>query len=417
MEEAWDAIIALGTCHVMEKDKYKRITEENGEARLGRVIGGLKPPVARLLEKALGPKDLDETEGIVLAGLEGEELRALRLAADLLRKKVVGDTITYVVTRNINYTNVCSVGCRFCAFRVAPGNAGAVLYTLEEIGGRAKEAWERGATEVCVQGGLHPDLPPYYYRDILLAIKAAAPQVHIHAFSPMEIAYGAERTGMELREYLRMLLEAGLGSLPGTAAEILVPEVRKIIAPNKMTIEQWVRVIRTAHDLGIPTTSTMLYGHVERPEHWVQHLLILRSIQQENGGFTEIVPLGFLHQNTELYRKGLCRSGPLLREHLKVHALSRVLLKGWINHVQVSWVKMGRTFCQQCLEGGADDFGGTLMEESISRLAGSEEGQNLEPEEFQRLIREIGRIPAQRSTTYKTLKRFPWSVKQNCAIS
>lgn len=381
--------------------------QENSEARLGRVISRLKPHVARLLEKALGSADLNEEEGVILAQMKGEELKALLLVADLLRKRVVGDTVTYVVTRNINYTNICSVGCRFCAFRVVPGHARAVLYTLEEIGDRAREAWERGATEVCVQGGLPLDLPPYYYRDIVLAIKAAAPQIHIHAFSPMEIAYGAEKTGMDLRDYLRMLRDAGLGSLPGTAAEILVPEVRKIIAPNKMTVAQWVKVIQTAHKLGIPTTSTLLYGHIERPEHWVQHLLLLRSIQQENCGFTELVPLRFMHQNTELYRNGLCKTGPRLEEDLKVHALSRVLLKGWINHVQVSWVKMGRKVCQLCLQGGADDFGGTLMEESISRLAGSNEGQNMEPGEFHCLISKIGRIPAQRSTIYQILKRFP----------
>jgi len=381
--------------------------QENSEARLGRVISRLEPHVARLLEKALGSEDLNEAEGVILAQMEGEELKALLLVADLLRKRVVGDTVTYVVTRNINYTNICSVGCHFCAFRVVPGHARAVLYTLEEIGDRAKEAWERGATEVCVQGGLPLDLPPYYYRDIVLAIKAAAPQIHIHAFSPMEVAYGAEKTGMDLRDYLRMLRDAGLGSLPGTAAEILVPEVRKIIAPNKMTVAQWVEVIQTAHRLGIPTSSTILYGHIERPEHWVQHLLLLRSIQQENGGFTELVPLRFMHQNTELYRNGLCKTGPLLEKDLKVHALSRVLLKGWINHVQVSWVKMGREVCQLCLQGGADDFGGTLMEESISRLAGSNEGQNMEPGEFHCLILKIGRIPAQRSTTYQILKRFP----------
>jgi 7,8-didemethyl-8-hydroxy-5-deazariboflavin synthase CofH subunit len=380
--------------------------QEDGEKRLERVLSRLDHSLAGLLEKALGPKDLNEEEGMALAQAEGEELQALRLAADLLRKRAVGDTVTYVVTRNINYTNVCEVECSFCAFRVPPGSADAVLYTLEEIGRRAKEAWEQGATEVCVQGGLPSDLRPSYYREILQAIKEVAPQIHIHAFSPMEIAYGAERNGMDLRDYLKMLREAGLGSLPGTAAEILVPEIRRIIAPHKIDVPQWVNVIRTAHELGIPTTSTILYGHIESPLHWVQHLLLLRSIQQETGGFTELVPLGFIHRNTEIYRQGVARPGPSLEEHVKVHALSRLLLKGWINHVQVSWVKMGRRVCQYCLQGGADDFGGTLMEESISRLAGSEEGENMEPEAFQSLIREIGRVPAQRSTTYKILRRF-----------
>ena len=380
---------------------------ESSEAELNHLLGKLGSPVARALEKALRTKNLDQAEGLILAEAEGDDLHALLLTADLLRKRAVGDTITYVTTRNINFTNICSIGCTFCAFRTGPESPEAVFYSLEEIGTKAKEAWERGATEVCVQGGLAKDLRPTIYRDMLLTIKRAAPEIHIHAFSPMEVIYGAEKMGIGLREHLKMLREAGLGSLPGTAAEMLVPEIRKIICPNKMSVEQWVEVIRTAHNLGIPTTCTMLYGHVERPEHWVQHLLLLRSIQQETGGFTEIVPLGFMHKNTELYEKGWARPGPSIAEHLKVHALARLLLKGWIDHVQVSWVKMGRKVCQNCLQGGADDFGGTLMEENISRLAGSTEGQNMEPEEFHRLIREIGRIPAQRSTTYQILKRFP----------
>jgi FO synthase len=386
---------------------WRQSSREISEAELARIIAGVNPLVAKVLEKALGSKDLNETEGEILARVQGEELEALVITANLLRKRAIGDTVTYIVNRNINFTNICSGNCGFCAFRVAPESPEALLYSLEEIGRRAREAWERGATEVCIQGGLHPDLNPNYYRDILLTVKESAPQIHIHAFSPMEITYGAEKAGMPVREYLTILREAGLDSMPGTAAEILVPEVRKIIAPKKMGVEKWVEVIRSAHKLGIPTSSTILYGHIEHPEHWVKHILLLRSIQQETGGFTELVPLGFVHPNTLLYREGLSRPGPLLEEHLKVHALSRLLLKGWINHVQVSWVKMGPKVSQLCLKGGADDFGGTLMEESISRLAGAKQGENMNPEMFRKLIWEIGRIPAQRSTTYAILNRFP----------
>ncbi|MBI3014800.1 MAG: 5-amino-6-(D-ribitylamino)uracil--L-tyrosine 4-hydroxyphenyl transferase CofH [Candidatus Tectomicrobia bacterium] len=380
---------------------------EDSEEELGQILGNIESPVARLLEKALGPEDLSENDGLVLAQVKGEELHALLLAADVLRKRAVGDTITYVITRNINFTNVCIIGCKFCAFMTGPKSPDAWNHSLQDIGNKTREAWERGGTEVCVQGGLPRDLKPYYYRDILRAIREAVPQIHIHAFSPMEIIYGIEKTGMDLRDYLKMLREAGLDSIPGTAAEILDPQIRQVLSKNKVTVEQWMKVIRTAHELGIPTTSTIMYGHIEKPEHWVRHILLLRSIQQETGGFTEFVPLGFIHHNTDLYRSGLARPGATLEEHLKIHALSRILLKGWIDHVQVAWVKMGRTVSQWCLRGGADDFGGTLMEESISRLAGSEEGQNMDPEEFQDLIWQIGRTPAQRSTTYEILKRFP----------
>lgn len=380
---------------------------EDSEEELGRILGRVGKPVAGVLEKALGPADLSEEDGLTLAAATGEELRALVLAADVLRRRAVGDTITYVITRNINFTNVCIIGCKFCAFMTGPKSPDAWNHSLQEIADKAREAWERGGTEVCVQGGLPKDLPPYYYRDIVRSIREGVPGIHIHAFSPMEIVYGVEKTGMGLRDYLRMLREAGLDSIPGTAAEILDPEIRRVLSKNKETVEQWVEVIRTAHEVGIPTTSTIMYGHVEQPEHWVRHMLLIRSIQQDTGGFTEFVPLGFIHQNTELYRSGLARPGATLEEHLKVHALSRVLLKGWIDHVQVAWVKMGRKVSQWCLQGGADDFGGTLMEESISRLAGSEEGENMEPEEFQEMIWEIGRIPAQRSTTYKILRTFP----------
>jgi FO synthase len=268
---------------------------------------------------------------------------------------------------------------------------------------KAVEAWQLGATEVCIQGGLPRGLPKFYYRDILQAVKKAVPQIHIHAFSPMEIVYGVELTGMPLADYLLMLRENGLGTLPGTAAEILDDEVRHILSANKLTTAQWIEVIRTAHRCGIRTTSTMMYGHAETPGHWVRQMRLLRDIQSETGGFTEFVPLGFVHQNTLLFQQGLARTGPTLAEHLKVHALARVLLAGSINNIQVSWVKLNRQLSQLCLHAGANDYGGTLMEENISREAGATAGQYTSPEDFQNLILEIGRIAAERNTTYSRI--------------
>jgi len=265
------------------------------------------------------------------------------------------------------------------------------------------EAWQLGATEVCIQGGLPRDLPKFHYRDILRAVKQAVPQMHIHAFSPMEIVYGVELTGMPLVEYLSMLRDNGLGTLPGTAAEILDDEIRHILSANKLSTAQWIEVIRTAHRCGIRSTSTLMYGHTETPSHWVRQMLLLREIQSETGGFTEFVPLGFVHQNTLLFHQGLARTGPTLAEHLKVHALARVLLAGSINNIQVSWVKLNRKLSQLCLHAGANDYGGTLMEENISREAGATAGQYTSPEDFQSLILEAGRIPAERNTSYSRI--------------
>jgi FO synthase len=268
---------------------------------------------------------------------------------------------------------------------------------------KAVEAWDLGATEVCIQGGLPRDLPKFHYRDILRAIKKAVPRMHIHAFSPMEIAYGVELTGMPLADYLSMLRDNGLGTLPGTAAEILDDQIRHILSANKLSTAQWVEVIRTAHRCGIRTTSTLMYGHAETGAHWVRQMLLLREIQSETGGFTEFVPLGFVHQNTLLFQQGLARTGPTLAEHLKVHALARFLLAGSINNIQVSWVKLNRRLSQLCLHAGANDYGGTLMEENISREAGATAGQYTSPEDFQSLILEMGRIPAERNTTYSRI--------------
>ncbi|HZR33086.1 MAG TPA: 5-amino-6-(D-ribitylamino)uracil--L-tyrosine 4-hydroxyphenyl transferase CofH [Terriglobales bacterium] len=365
-------------------------------------------PVRDALEQVLASQDgsaLSREQSCLLANTENDDLLGLVAAADELRRELVGDVITYVVNRNINFTNVCFIGCKFCAFSRGPREGDAYFITLEQMGQKAVEAWERGATEVCIQGGLPHGLPPFYYRDILRSVKKAVPRMHIHAFSPMEIVYGVELTGMPLPDYLSMLRNEGLDTLPGTAAEILDDDVRMVLSRNKLSTAQWQEVIRTAHRCGIRSTSTLMYGHMETPVHWVNQLLLLREIQRETGGFTEFVPLGFVHPNTLLFQQGIARPGPTLTEHLKIHALARVLLAGptstgGINNVQVSWVKLNRKLSQLCLQAGANDYGGTLMEENISREAGATAGQYTSPEEFQQLILELGRIPAERNTTY-----------------
>jgi FO synthase len=376
------------------------------ESRLEELLGMINPDVARALEGSLDGRETGFDEGLLLAETSGLELEALVLAADRIRRQRVGDVVTYVINRNINFTNVCFVGCRFCAFSRAPREQDAYFLSLDEVGRRARDAWDQGAREVCVQGGLPRGLDPFYYRDLLQAIKSATPGMHTHAFSPMEIVYGVELTRMSLDDYLVMLKEAGLNTLPGTAAEILDDQVRHEIERIKLSVGQWVEVIKTAHRLGIRTTSTMMYGHTETPRHWVRHLMLLREVQKETGGFTEFVPLGFVHQNTQLYRSGDARPGPTPEEHLKVHALSRLMLQGWIDNIQVSWVKISREMAQACLKSGANDYGGTLMEENISRLAGSTSGQYLSPEELQSRIRELGRIPAERNTTYGIVRMY-----------
>jgi 7,8-didemethyl-8-hydroxy-5-deazariboflavin synthase CofH subunit len=362
--------------------------------------------VREILHAAASGEELTFEEGRVLATVEGSALEALVFVADQLRRETVGDAITYVVNRNINFTNICFVGCSFCGFGRGPGAAGAYSLSFEEVVGRAREAWERGATEVCVQGGLPRDLDGFFYRDLLRAIKHAIPEMHVHAFSPMEIDYGVTKTGMPLDDYLQMMKDEGLGSIPGTAAEILDDRVRKELSPNKLPAARWVEIITTAHELGIPTTSTMMYGHVEEPADWVRHILLLRAIQKRTGGFTEFVPLGFIHENTRLYRHGGARPGAKREEHLRVHALARVLLHGAIKNLQVSWVKLGFETSLACLQAGANDFSGTLMEESISKAAGATFGEYVSPEEFRARIRSIGRVPAERSTTYRIRRMF-----------
>jgi 7,8-didemethyl-8-hydroxy-5-deazariboflavin synthase CofH subunit len=364
---------------------------------------GRRSSLERILENQNG-NVLSREESYLLANAEGADLLGLLVAANLLRTELCGNLVTYVVNRNINFTNICFVGCKFCAFSRGPREADTYFLNLEQVAQKAVEAQQVGATEVCIQGGLPHGLPPFYYRDILRAVKRSVPAMHIHAFSPMEIVYGVELTGMKLADYLCMLRDNGLDTLPGTAAEILDDQVRDILSRNKLSTAQWIEVIRTAHRCGIHTTSTMMYGHAETPEHWVRQMMLLREIQEETGGFTEFVPLGFVHQNTLLFHQGLARSGPTLAEHLKVHALARLLLAGSINNIQVSWVKLNKNLSQLCLHAGANDYGGTLMEENISREAGATAGQYTSPEDFQSLILECGRVPAERNTTYTCIK-------------
>lgn len=364
-----------------------------------RVTPTFRSSVEKILETQSGDT-ISVDEAYALANAEGDDLLGLLVAANLLRAEISGNIVTYVVNRNINFTNICFVGCKFCAFSRGPREHDTYFLDPEQVAEKALEAHQLGATEVCIQGGLPHGLPVFYYRDILRAVKRAVPAMHIHAFSPMEIVYGVELTGMPLIDYLSMLRDNGLGTLPGTAAEILDDEIRHVLSANKLSTAQWIEVIRTAHRVGIRTTSTMMYGHTETPEHWVRQMLLLRQIQDETGGFTEFVPLGFVHQNTLLFQQGLARTGPTLAEHLKVHALSRLLLAGSIDNIQVSWVKLNRKLAQLCLHAGANDYGGTLMEENISREAGATAGQYTSPEDFQSLIIEAGRIPAERNTTY-----------------
>jgi 7,8-didemethyl-8-hydroxy-5-deazariboflavin synthase CofH subunit len=360
-------------------------------------------PVRGAIEKVLESLDgevLSREESLLLANTDGDDLFGMVVAANELRRRLVGDVISYVITRNINFTNVCFVGCKFCAFSVGPRDETAYFLSLDELAHKCREAESWGATEVCIQGGLPRNLPPFYYRDILRAVKSATPKMHAHAFSPMEMVYGVELTGLPIREYLLMLIDNGLDTLPGTAAEILDDQVRHVLSRNKLSSAQWREVIETAHQCGIRSTSTMMYGHTETYEQWVNQMLLFREIQSRTGGFTEFVPLGFIHDNTLLFAQGLARDGGTITEHLKVHALSRLLLAGSINHIQVSWVKLGRELSQLALLAGADDYGGTLFEENISRLAGADFGQYVSAAEFQERILELGRVPAQRNTTY-----------------
>lgn len=359
-----------------------------------------------ILDKSLAGEEISEAEALKLFYTEGPDLQRVLDTADQVRKTRVGDQVTFVVVRNINFTNICYTGCRFCGFARKEGHHEAELLSFEEIADRAEEAWSRGATEVCIQGGLHPRIAGTHYRDILVAIKDRLPDMHIHAFSPFEIKFGAGKCRMSYEDYLKMLKDHGLGSIPGTAAEILDTEIRDKLTRDKLKSHEWIEIIKTAHKLGIPTTSTMMYGHVDAPENWVAHMGVLREIQKETGGFTEFVPLGFIHHDAPLFLTGGARPGPTRDENLKVHAIARLMLQGLIDNIQVSWVKLGPRIAQYVLKHGANDFGGTLMEETISRNSGAQYGEEITPVEFCKLIREIGRVPAQRNTGYKILEVF-----------
>ncbi len=346
------------------------------------------------------PVALSDAQAIVLADADGPALDVLTRLADDLRREVVGDTVTYVVNRNINFTNVCYTGCRFCAFAQRRSDADAFTLSLGEVAARAAEAVGLGATEVCVQGGIDPDLPGTAYFDIARAIKAVAPSVHLHAFSPMEIVNGATRARVSVREFLTELRTAGVDTIPGTAAEILDDDVRWVLTKGKLPTATWVEVVTNAHEVGLRSSSTMMFGHVDRPQHWVAHLRVLAGIQERTGGFTEFVPLPFVHQQAPLYLAGVARPGPTPRENLAVHALARLLLHRRIDHVQTSWVKLGVAGTRSMLQAGADDLGGTLMEETISRMAGSPHGSAKTVGELTAIAGGIGRGVAERTTTY-----------------
>jgi FO synthase len=370
-------------------------------------VGRASPAIAAILVKALEGGDLDFADGVALTQVTGDDLLALVKTANELRRRTVGDVLTYVVNRNLNFTNICIVGCSFCGFSRGPRAKDAYFHSTEDLLAKTREGVAAGATEVCIQGGLPRNLNGAYYATLLGEIASEFPGLHLHAYSPMEISYGVEKTGLSLREHLISLKEAGLGSIPGTAAEILDDSVRVDLSPNKLTAARWVEVIRTAHALGIPSSSTMMYGHTETPEHWVRHMLLLRDIQKDTGGFTEFVPLGFIHSKTRLYRKGGARAGSSFEEDLIVHALARLLLNRTIPNLQVSWVKLGFPGALVCLQAGANDFSGTLMEESISKAAGADYGESVTPGELRAMIRSIRRIPAERYTTYGIRRVFP----------
>ncbi len=379
---------------------YVRLEVPGGRAPLAAVSAD----VSALIAKATAGRDLSEREVTRLFQARGDDFFAVCEAADDLRKKVNGDTVTYVVNRNINYTNICYFRCQFCAFSKGKlsENLRGQPYDLgnDEIVRRSLEAWGRGGTEVCMQGGIHPEYTGETYLAICRAVKAALPDIHVHAFSPLEVFQGAETLGISIEAFLRRLMEAGLGTLPGTAAEVLDDEVRETLCPDKINTAQWIEVIETAHKVGFRTTSTVMYGHIDGPLNWARHLLRLRELQKRTGGITEFVPLPFVHMEAPIYLKGRARKGPTFREAVLMHAVARLALHPHIPNIQVSWVKMGPEGVKACLNAGVNDLGGTLMNESITRAAGTLHGQEFPPDHMEAIIRGSGRTPKQRSTTY-----------------
>jgi FO synthase len=401
-----------------------RLSDGAGYARVGTWSAGscraasdddvrdvaLPPPrhgsvIAALVDALLAGNELTEHDIALLFTARGGDFTRLCQAADALRRTTVGDTVSYAVVRNINYTNVCLYKCGFCAFSKGKTHEDLrgkpYLVEIAEIQRRVREAWARGATEVCMQGGIHPSFTGNTYLDICRAAKQAVPEIHVHAFSPLEVSHGAQTLGRSVREFLHDLKDAGLGSLPGTAAEILDDDIRRELAPDKLSTDAWLEVVAEAHRAGLPTTSTIMFGHIEGYEHWARHLLHLRALQQQTGGITEFVPLPFVHMEAPMYLRGKARKGPTLREVILIHAVSRLVLHPLIGNIQVSWVKLGPHWAQRCLSAGANDLGGTLMNESISRAAGAAHGQELPPERMEELICRLGRKPMQRTTLYK----------------
>jgi FO synthase subunit 2 len=376
---------------------------------LDSLLKGIDPVISSTLDRALGDKEISEDQAVELFDSNGTEMNVIVLVANELRRRTVGNNVTYVINRNINFTNVCIKRCGFCAFSRDFREEEGYFLPIEEIVKRAKEASELGATEICIQAGLPPKMEGHLYIDICNAVKKELPNIHIHAFSPEEILYGAIRSELPVEEYLKMLKEAGIGSLPGTAAEILDQELRDIISPGRISSKDWINIIKLAHSMQIPTTSTIMYGHVESSLHEAKHLALIRSIQKETCGFTEFVPLSFVHSEAPMYNHNIIpniRPGADGNEVIKMHAVSRIMLHGHINNIQVSWVKEGPRMSQLLLAAGVNDFGGTLINESISTAAGAQYGQLMKPKQIRSIIRSAGRIPAQRSTTYRLLKVY-----------
>ncbi len=378
-------------------------------ADVGALIGLVDPTVARVLNQALEGNDVSAEDALILFDTTGLEYSAMAMTADELRRRAVGDAVTYVVNRNINFTNVCIKRCGFCAFSRDFRQEEGYFLPVNEIVRRAKEAWDYGATEVCIQAGLPPQMEGDLYIRLCEAIKEELPDIHIHGFSPEEVLYGSIRSRCSIREYLEGLKAAGVGSLPGTSAEILDQELRDQISPGRITVDQWKEVIITAHELGIPTTSTIMFGHVETNEHIVRHIDLLRDIQKQTGGITEFVPLSFVHTEAPMFMKSLdegVRTGPTGMDVVKVHAIARIMLNNWIPNIQASWVKEGSRVSQLLLNAGVNDLGGTLINESISTSAGAQHGQLMRPAEFRQMIRQAGRIPVERYTTYAPRRVF-----------
>ena len=387
----------------MNLEYWRDYVDEIEATPVDALLGKASPAVRTALEHALLKRELTPEEGLLLYTADGDDLRATVRCADLARAEDVGDEVTYVVNRNINFTNVCFVGCQFCGFKRQRWEADAYDHSDDTIVRKVADAVARGATEICMQGGINPDMPPFKYRDLLDTMKAAFPEIHIHAFSPMEIMYGARRVRMDYPEYITMLKEHGLGSIPGTAAEILDDGVREILSHKKVDVSAWVEIITTAHAVGVPTTSTVMYGHVETPRHVVNHLDLLRTIQKQTHGFTEFVPLRFIHQNTMLYRKGLVSPPDRGQLDFQMYAFSRLFLRGQIDNIQTSWVKCGVDLAALTLKAGCNDFSGTLMEESITALAGGDSGEFVPVDLFEEKAREMGRVAVERTTLYKKL--------------